>query len=130
MLASNNVSFRLKKQPKYLEWLVLKRHTHPGAKQFTAAQIDTEKVKTYRRPTERTECSQRKTSTKVKESVPQLPVESEFECLNAANRSISRQLRSSPPVHHSIHPPCIARPLEPCDGAARRWIQSLVSIKN
>jgi hypothetical protein len=75
LLASNNFSFRLQKQPQYLEWLVLNRHTHPGAKQFTTAQIDSERFKTYGRPTERTECSQRKTSTKVNESVPQLPVE-------------------------------------------------------
>jgi hypothetical protein len=75
LLAGDDLAFSLQKQPQHLEWLVLNRHTHPRPEQFTAAQIDTEKVKTCRRPTERTECSQRQTSTEVNESVPQLPVD-------------------------------------------------------
>src|SRR5438552_13926442 len=41
----------------------------------------------------------------------------------AANYCVTQQLLSSPPVHHSIHPPSIARACGPCDGAARRGIK-------
>jgi len=50
LLARDNFSFGLQKQPQHLEWLFLNRHTHPGAEQFTAAQIDLERVKACTRP--------------------------------------------------------------------------------
>ena len=45
LLAGDNSSFRLQKQPQQLEWLVLNWHTHARAEQFTAAQIYMEQVK-------------------------------------------------------------------------------------
>jgi hypothetical protein len=58
LLAGDNSSFRLQKEPQQLEWLVLNWHTHARAEQFTAAEIYTEHAKAYRRPPERTVCSQ------------------------------------------------------------------------
>ena len=58
LLAGDNSSFRLQKQPQQLEWLVLNWHTHARTEQLTAPQIYTERVKAYRRPPERTVRSQ------------------------------------------------------------------------
>jgi len=55
-----DLSFRLQKQPQHLEWLVLNRHTHTGAEQFNAAQINMERIKSCTRPTVGTVCSQLK----------------------------------------------------------------------
>jgi len=58
LLAGDNSSLRLQKQPQQLEWLVLNWHTHARTEQLSAPQIHMERVKAYRRPRERTVCSQ------------------------------------------------------------------------
>jgi len=58
VLAGDNSSFRLQKQPQQLEWLVLNWHTHARAEQFTAAEIYREQVKANSRPPKRPVCSQ------------------------------------------------------------------------
>ena len=102
LLAGDDLSFRFQKQPQHLERLILNRHTHPGPEQFTATQIDTEKVKAYGRATEGTVCSQRKPQRKCWKC-NSFPLAREFDVFCAANcRVIQRLLQfttSSPAVH-------------------------------